>query len=123
MLPRLSYIRFTTTIDTHADSTGERTAVATTVAIMVATTLATTVATTVVIDSLCEVTKAGLHERPWLLDIDAARCPLLAQSRHHSRADPCPLLGVKRISTEPSIFQFRRIDRAFETGDGRRITA
>jgi len=64
---------------------------ATTVAI-----LATTVATTVVIDSLCEVTKAGLHERPWLLDIDAARCPLLAQSRHHHRADPCPLLGVKR---------------------------
>src|SRR5215472_2599244 len=28
------------------------------------------------------------------------RCPLLAQSGHHSRADPCPLLGVKRTSGE-----------------------
>ena len=38
-----------------------------------ATTVAmATVATTILIDSLCEVTKAGLHERPWLLDIDAA---------------------------------------------------
>jgi hypothetical protein len=24
------------------------------------------------------------------------KCPLLAQSGHHGRADPCPLLGVKR---------------------------
>ena len=45
MLPRLSYIRFTTTIGTRADITGEPTVVATTVAITVAT-LATTVATT-----------------------------------------------------------------------------
>ena len=66
---------------------------ATTVAI-----LATTVATTVVIDSLCEVTKAGLHERPWLLDIDAARCPLLAHSGHPDALNQCPLLGVKRTS-------------------------
>jgi hypothetical protein len=46
VLPRLSYIRFTTTIGTRADITDERTVVATTVAITVATTLATTVATT-----------------------------------------------------------------------------
>jgi hypothetical protein len=26
----------------------------------------------------------------------AGRCPLLAQSGHHDRANPCPLLGVKR---------------------------
>ena len=26
----------------------------------------------------------------------AFQCPLLAQSGHHDRADPCPLLGVKR---------------------------
>ena len=51
MLPRLSYIRFTTTIGTRADITGEPTVVATTVATTLATTvaMATTVATTVVI--------------------------------------------------------------------------
>ena len=48
MLPRLSYIRFTTTIGTRADITGEPTVVA----ITVATTLATTVATTVVISNV-----------------------------------------------------------------------
>src|SRR5262249_25437044 len=33
--------------------------------------------------------------------IDAVdQCPLLAQSGHHSRADPCPLLEVKRTSNE-----------------------
>ena len=47
MLPRLSYIRFTTNIGTRADITGEPIVVATTVAITVATTLATTVATVV----------------------------------------------------------------------------
>jgi ABC-type uncharacterized transport system substrate-binding protein len=34
-----------------------------------------------------------------------------------------PAFGTKRTSTEPSIFQFRINDRAFETGDGRRIAA
>jgi hypothetical protein len=31
-----------------------------------------------------------------LLDIDAARCPLSAQSGHSSSRQQCPLLGVKR---------------------------
>jgi hypothetical protein len=44
VLPRLSYIRFITTIGTRANITDEPTVVATTVAITVATTLATTVA-------------------------------------------------------------------------------
>ena len=48
MLPRLSYIRFTTNIGTRADITGEPIVVATTVAITVATTPATTVAIMVV---------------------------------------------------------------------------
>ena len=29
--------------------------------------------------------------------------PLLAQSGHHSRADPCPLSGVKRTAVAPSL--------------------
>jgi hypothetical protein len=69
---------------------------ATTVAI-----LATTVATTVVIDSLCEVTKAGLHERLWLLDIDAARCPLLAQSGHSLRCNAMSAFGGKADMGQP----------------------
>ena len=64
-------------------------AMATTVAIQ-----ATTVATTVVINNVALV--AGLHERPWLLDSDAAQCLLLAQSRHRATEFRCPLLGVKR---------------------------
>ena len=44
------------------------------------------------------IIEAGLHERQWLLDIDAAQCPLLAQSGHHTVEFQCPLLGggVKR---------------------------
>src|SRR5262249_55771621 len=33
---------------------------------------------------------------------DKPQCPLLAQSGHHDRAEPCPLLGVKRTSIELS---------------------
>jgi hypothetical protein len=47
VLPRLSYIRFTTTIGTRAEFTDEPTVVVTTAAITVVTTLATTVAITV----------------------------------------------------------------------------
>jgi hypothetical protein len=34
-------------------------------------------------------------------------CPLLAQSGHHDRAEPCPLLGVKRTYSRLSHFLHR----------------
>jgi hypothetical protein len=33
-------------------------------------------------------------------NFDLSQCPLMAQSGHRDHAEPCPLLGVKRTSTD-----------------------
>src|SRR5262249_18259446 len=50
--------------------------------------------------SMDRCTQAWADGARWNNDVlhCSAECLLLAQSGHHGRADPCPLLGVKRTS-------------------------